>query len=173
MTWNKLFALTRSVNQEIADFFLVRAASPLTPRRFGEQKIDGISVWRSCLICITNCQSNRLLILLQRAEMVVRFSIANSIFNLKMDIDRHGPRRTIWLTTVHIFTHLIYRYQLPLTLYSVFLSLLSACQIKILVKKAALCSSHSFLKYKSVNLWSLVVLVLSSFNAEITCFWFD
>ncbi len=39
------------------------------------------------------CQSNRLLILLDRAETEIRFSMANVMFKNKMDIDRHGPRR--------------------------------------------------------------------------------
>jgi hypothetical protein len=38
------------------------------------------------------CQTNRLFILLKRAEKEIRFSKANGIFKLKMDIDRHGPR---------------------------------------------------------------------------------
>jgi hypothetical protein len=38
------------------------------------------------------CQSNRLLILLERAEMEICFSMANGMFKIKMDIDRHGPR---------------------------------------------------------------------------------
>ncbi len=42
---------------------------------------------------IAYCQSNRLLILLERAETEIRFSMANVMFKNKMDIDRHGPRR--------------------------------------------------------------------------------
>ncbi len=47
---------------------------------------------RSCLLRIASCQTNRLFILLERAEKEIRFSIANSMFKPKMDIDRHGPR---------------------------------------------------------------------------------
>ncbi len=35
---------------------------------------------------------NRLFILLESAETEIRFSMANSMFKMKMDIDRHGPR---------------------------------------------------------------------------------
>jgi hypothetical protein len=45
------------------------------------------------LIRITFCQTNRLFILLERAENEIRFSMANGMFKIKMDIDRHGPRR--------------------------------------------------------------------------------
>ncbi len=41
---------------------------------------------------IASCQTNRLFILLERAEKEIRFSIVNSMFKPKMDIDRHGPR---------------------------------------------------------------------------------
>ena len=45
------------------------------------------------MIRITFCQTNRLFILLERAEEEIRFSMANGMFKIKMDIDRHGPRR--------------------------------------------------------------------------------
>jgi len=41
---------------------------------------------------ITFCQTSRLFILLERAETEIRFSIANSMFKTKMDIDRQSPR---------------------------------------------------------------------------------
>jgi hypothetical protein len=44
------------------------------------------------LIRIAFCQTNRLFILLDRAEKEIRFSVANGTFKMKMDIDRHGPR---------------------------------------------------------------------------------
>ncbi len=44
------------------------------------------------MIRIAFCQTNRLFILLERAEKEIRFSMANSTFKMKMDIDRHGPR---------------------------------------------------------------------------------
>jgi hypothetical protein len=44
------------------------------------------------LISIAFCQTNRLFILLERAEKEIRFSMANGMFKIKMDIDRHGPR---------------------------------------------------------------------------------
>jgi hypothetical protein len=37
---------------------------------------------------------NRLFILLESAETEIRFSMAKSMFKMKMDIDRHGPRLT-------------------------------------------------------------------------------
>jgi hypothetical protein len=37
-------------------------------------------------------QTNRLFILLEKAETEIRFALANGIFKMKMDIDRHGPR---------------------------------------------------------------------------------
>ncbi len=61
------------------------------------------------MIRIVCCQSNRLLILLERAEMEICFSMANGMFKLKMDIDRHGPR-----LMHNICQHLISCYQLPL-----------------------------------------------------------
>jgi hypothetical protein len=45
------------------------------------------------LIRIAFCQTNRLFILLERAEKEIRFSMANGMFKIKMDIDRHGTRR--------------------------------------------------------------------------------
>ncbi len=44
------------------------------------------------MIRIAFCQTNRLFILLERAETEIRFAMANSMFKTKMDIDRHGPR---------------------------------------------------------------------------------
>jgi hypothetical protein len=44
------------------------------------------------MIRITFCQTNRLFILLERAEKEVRFSMANGTFKMKIDINRHGPR---------------------------------------------------------------------------------
>jgi hypothetical protein len=44
------------------------------------------------LIRIASCQTNRLFILLERAEKEICFSMANGTFKIKMDIDRHGPR---------------------------------------------------------------------------------
>ncbi len=44
-----------------------------------------------CLYRINYCQSNRLLILLERVETEIPFSMANDMFK-KMDIDCHGPR---------------------------------------------------------------------------------
>jgi hypothetical protein len=41
---------------------------------------------------IAFCQTNRLFILLEQAEMEIRFPMANGMFKMKMDIDRHGPR---------------------------------------------------------------------------------
>jgi hypothetical protein len=35
---------------------------------------------------------NRQFILLESEETEIRFSMANSMFKMKMDIDRHGPR---------------------------------------------------------------------------------
>ncbi len=45
------------------------------------------------MIRIAFCQTNRLIILLKRAEKEIRFSMANGMFKIKMDIDRQGPRR--------------------------------------------------------------------------------
>ncbi len=44
------------------------------------------------MIRISFCQTNRLFIWLERAEKEICFSMANSTFKMKMDIDRHGPR---------------------------------------------------------------------------------
>ncbi len=44
------------------------------------------------MIRIAFCQSNRLFILLERAETDISFSMANSMLKTKMDIDCHGPR---------------------------------------------------------------------------------
>ncbi len=44
------------------------------------------------MIRIAYCQSNRYLNLLERAETEIRFSMANDMFKMKMDIDRHGPK---------------------------------------------------------------------------------
>jgi hypothetical protein len=49
-------------------------------------------VGRSCLSRIAYCQRNRLLILLERVEREIRFSMANGMFKMKMDINCHGPR---------------------------------------------------------------------------------
>ncbi len=62
---------------------------------------------------IAFCLTNRLFILLERAETEIRFSTANGTFKMKMDIDRHGPR--LCPTTVKILSHLISRYQLHLS----------------------------------------------------------
>ncbi len=43
------------------------------------------------MIRIASCQTNRLFILLERAEKEIRFSMANGTFKTKMHIDRHGP----------------------------------------------------------------------------------
>ncbi len=45
------------------------------------------------MIRIAFCQTNRLFILLERAEKEILFSMTNGMFKIKMDIDRHGPRR--------------------------------------------------------------------------------
>ncbi len=45
------------------------------------------------MIRIAFSQTNRLFILLDRAEKERRFSMANGMFKIKMGIDRHGPRR--------------------------------------------------------------------------------
>jgi hypothetical protein len=79
---------------EFADFFLVWAASLFTLRTFGAQinwRVISSTV-RPCLIRIAFCQTNRLFILLERAEKEIHFSMANGKFKMKMDIDRHGPR---------------------------------------------------------------------------------
>ncbi len=65
------------------------------------------------MIRIATCQTNRLFILLERAEKEIRFSMANSMFKTKMNIDRHGPR--LMPNQWKNLTHLISRYQLPLT----------------------------------------------------------
>ncbi len=44
------------------------------------------------MIRIAFCQTNRLFILLERAETEIHFALANSMFKPKMEIDRHGPR---------------------------------------------------------------------------------
>jgi hypothetical protein len=46
----------------------------------------------SCLIHIAYCQSNRLLILLERAETKLFFNGKWHVFKIKRDNDRHGPR---------------------------------------------------------------------------------
>ncbi len=38
------------------------------------------------------CQTNRLFILLERAEKEICFSMANGMFKTQIDMDRHGPR---------------------------------------------------------------------------------
>ncbi len=45
------------------------------------------------MIHIAFCQTNRLFILLERAEKEICFSMTNGMFKIKMDIDRHSPRR--------------------------------------------------------------------------------
>ncbi len=44
------------------------------------------------MIHIAVCQTNRLFILLERAETKIRFSMANRMFKTKMNIYRHSPR---------------------------------------------------------------------------------
>jgi hypothetical protein len=44
------------------------------------------------LIRIAICQTNRLFILLERAEKEISFSMTNGMFKTKMDIDLQGPR---------------------------------------------------------------------------------
>ncbi len=44
------------------------------------------------MIRIAFCQTNHQFILLERAEKEIRFSMANGMFKMKMDNDRHGPR---------------------------------------------------------------------------------
>ena len=44
------------------------------------------------MIRIAFCQTNRLFILLERAEKEIRFSMANGMFKTKTDIDRNSPR---------------------------------------------------------------------------------
>ncbi len=44
------------------------------------------------MIRIAYCQSNRLLILLERAEAEIRFSMANGMLKMKMEIYCHGSR---------------------------------------------------------------------------------
>jgi hypothetical protein len=69
-----------------------------TPQLFSRSEhsvrklIDAFLIERSCLIRITFCQTNRLFIWLVRAETEICFSMANGMFKMKMDIDRHGPR---------------------------------------------------------------------------------
>ncbi len=43
-------------------------------------------------------------------KLIALFALANGMFKMKMDIDRHGPR-----PDVKILTHLISRYHLPLS----------------------------------------------------------
>ncbi len=47
---------------------------------------------RHCFHRIPYCQRNRLFILLERTETEIRFSIANGMFKMKTDIDRHSPK---------------------------------------------------------------------------------
>ena len=44
------------------------------------------------MIRIAFCQTNRLFILLERAETEIGFSLGNDMFKMKMDINRHDPR---------------------------------------------------------------------------------
>ncbi len=78
---------------ELADFFLVRAATLFTLRTFGAQ-INWPVISRKVLFDPHRfCQINRLFTLLERAEKEIRFSMAKGMFKIKMDIDRHGPTR--------------------------------------------------------------------------------
>jgi len=73
-------------------FFLVRAAFLFTLRTFSAQ-INWRVLSRKVLFdCIAFCQTNRLFILLEKAQKEIRFSMANGRFKRKMDIDCHGPR---------------------------------------------------------------------------------
>ncbi len=69
------------------------------------------------MIRIAFCQTNRLFILLERAETEIHFSMANGMFKMKMDKKNWTSIATVpdlCPTTVKILTHLISRYQLPL-----------------------------------------------------------
>jgi hypothetical protein len=59
------------------------------------------------LIRIAFCQTNRLSVLLERAEKEICFSMANGLFKTKMVPD-------LCPTTIKILTHLLSRYHLPL-----------------------------------------------------------
>ncbi len=65
------------------------------------------------MIRIAFCQTNRLFILLERAETKICISMANSMFKQKKDI---ATVPDLYLTTVNILTHLISRYYLPVKL---------------------------------------------------------
>ncbi len=85
----------RSVNHELADLFScsgsvsfyapnIRCANSFTRYKLISRKVM-FDPHRFC-------QTNRLIIVLERAETEIRFALANSMFRTKMDIDRHGPR---------------------------------------------------------------------------------
>ncbi len=80
---------------ELADFFLVRVASLFTLRTFGEL-INWRVVSRKVLFDPHHFLSNKSPIHFAGENgkgNTVRFSMANGFFKIKMDIDRHGPRR--------------------------------------------------------------------------------
>jgi hypothetical protein len=73
-------------------FFGVHTADLLTLRTFGAQ-INLQIISRKVLFDPHRfCQTNRLFILLVRAEMEICISMENSMFKTKMDIDPHDPR---------------------------------------------------------------------------------
>ena len=85
-------AMRSKVAVEFADFFLVRTASLFTLRTFGAQ-INWRVISRKVLFDPHRFLSNKSpIILLERAEKEIRFSMANGTLKMKMDIDRHCPR---------------------------------------------------------------------------------
>jgi hypothetical protein len=60
-------------------------------KQYKKPPIDFDASLHHCLHGIAYCQSNRLFILLERAETEIPFWLANGMLK-KMDINRHGPR---------------------------------------------------------------------------------
>ncbi len=78
---------------ELADFFLVRAANLFTLRTFGAQ-INWRVISRKVLFDPHRFLSNKSPIhFAGESGKGNTFSMANGLFKIKMDIDRHGPRR--------------------------------------------------------------------------------
>jgi hypothetical protein len=74
-------------------YVLCGAESSERERRHGpnKKKIRTASLLH-CLIRISFCQSNRLLILLLQAEKEMRFLIKNCMLKLYVNLDRHSPK---------------------------------------------------------------------------------
>ncbi len=106
----------------------------------------------SCLFRIAFCQTNRLFILLERAEKEICFSMANGMFKTKKWTSI-ATVPDLCPTTVKIWTHHISRYQLPLKKFFNWLSHFLRICILLFPKILIYVLWHQHFFYLFFNIW--------------------